>query len=176
MKKIFIVVVLILTAIACQKGVISSELEKFRSDLDVESNNKIIITQVFEAIDKVDTLKVKELLTTDFNLTAPGITEPFGVVELVQAIKAHYTSFPDWKHDVEHMLAKNNKVIARVMQSGTHEVEYEGIPATNNQVLKAAVYEITIVDGKIKKLWVIEDNLGFYMQLGMELQIKETKN
>ena len=149
-----------------QKLTVMQKLEK-------ELNNEVLINQMFIAIDKIDLEKIKELVTADFKMTAPGITEPLGVDALVQLIPAHYKAFPDWKHNVEFLIAKENVVIAKVMQEGTHKTEFEGIPATNKQVLMAAVYEFTIIDGKIQELWVIEDYLGLYTQLGMELKKKE---
>ena len=50
---------------------------------------------------------------------------------------------------------------------------YEGISATGKRISNPAMSIMTIVDGKVKDWWVIEDNLGFMQQLGMELQMKD---
>ena len=48
--------------------------------------------------------------------------------------------------------------------------EYEGIPATGNEIEVAAIHLATIVNGKVKEWWAVEDYLGQYQQLGMELR------
>ena len=59
------------------------------------------------------------------------------------------------------------------VRRGTHQAEYEGIPATGIKTTMLALHLITVVDGKIKELFAMEDYLGLYMQLGMELKPKE---
>lgn len=147
--------------------------EETKSNIDLLSENKAVTNQVFEAIDKGDTSKVKKLLSTDFELTAPGITEPLNADAVVQLIETHYKAFPDWKHNIESLVAENNIVIAKILQEGTHKAEFEGIPATNKHVYQAAMCELTISNGKIEKMWAMDDYLGLYSQLGMELKAKD---
>jgi len=105
----------------------------------------------------------------------PGLAESLGKDALFQVIKTHYTAFPDWKHVIENVIAEGDMVAVKLTQNGTHKAEYEGIPATDVKATQPAMHFITIVGGKIKGWAAIEDYLGLYMQLGMELKPKEAE-
>jgi len=150
-----------------------AELEEFKAQAEVEEQNKELVGDLFKAIDEGNTEKILALLADDFILTAPGITEPLGRDILVQLRNAHYESFPDWKHIIEDVIADGDKVAVKLTQKGTHEAEYEGIPATGAKATMLAMHLIRIADGKVKEWFAIEDYLGLYQQLGMELNPKE---
>ena len=74
---------------------------------------------------------------------------------------------------IEDVIAEGDKVAVKLTQNGTHKAEYEGIPATGIKATLPAMHLITIADGKIEQWFAVEDYLGLYMQLGMELKPKE---
>jgi predicted ester cyclase len=91
----------------------------------------------------------------------------------IQFIKTFYQAFPDYSHTVEDVFAKGDKVAIRMLQQATQTAEFEGIPPAGNKI---KYYQITIMqvkDGKVNGWWIVEDNLGMYQQLGMELRPKE---
>jgi predicted ester cyclase len=73
------------------------------------------------------------------------------------------------------MIAEGDKVAVKLKGQGTHKAQYEGIAATREKVTQSAMHLMTIVNGKVKEWWALEDNLGFNQQLGMELKPKESK-
>jgi steroid delta-isomerase-like uncharacterized protein len=150
-----------------------AELEEFKAQVAVEALNKEIAKTVVSAIDAGDFDKLNELFSEDFAIDAPDLPEPMRLDALFQLIRSHYTAFPDWKHIVEDVIAEGDKVAVKLTQNGTHEAEYEGIPATGIKATLPAMHLITIVDGKITDWFAVEDYLGLYMQLGMELKPKE---
>jgi len=159
--------------VGCQDKEAMAELEEMKTQAEVEEQNKEKARDLFKAIDEGNAEKILALLADDFILTAPGITEPLGRDILVQLRNAHYESFPDWKHVIEDVIADGDRVVVKLTQMGTHEAEYEGIPATGAKATVLAVHLIKIVDGKVKEWFAIEDYLGLYIQLGMELKPKE---
>jgi len=176
MKKLLMViplVTLLCFTFSCQDKEAMAELEKFKAQTEVEEQNKEIAKEVFTAIDAGDFDRLNELFADDFALDAPGLPEPMRKDMLFQLIKTHYTAFPDWIHVIEEVIADGDKVAVKLTQNGTHKAEYEGIPATGVKATLPAMHLITIVDGKIKKWFAIEDYLGLYIQLGMELKPKE---
>ena len=64
-------------------------------------------------------------------------------------------------------------VVVKLNQNGTHEAEYEGIPATGIKATLPAMHLFTVMNGKVVSWFAVEDYLGFYMQLGMELTSKD---
>jgi predicted ester cyclase len=168
-------VILICLGVACQKKAEKAELEQFKVQTKVEEQNKEIVRSFFVAIDKNDFGKLKDLSTIDFSFKAPGLAEPLSLDGVFQAIKTHYAAFPDWKHTIKDMIAEGDKVAVRLNQNGTHKVEYEGIPATDKEVVMPAQCLLVIINGKVKEFWAIENYLDFFQQLGMELKPKEAK-
>lgn len=178
MKRFLIVVpsiILLCFSLSCEDRTTKAELGKVRARAETEARNKEIVRQFFGAIDKGDFEKLKGLLSDDFSLKAPGLHEPLGPNGLFQFIKAHYVAFPDWRHVIEDTVAEGDKVAVKVTQYGTHRAEYEGIAATGNKVTMPALHFGTIVNGKIKDWYAVEDYLGLNMQLGMVLRPKEAK-
>jgi steroid delta-isomerase-like uncharacterized protein len=139
---------------------------------EVEEQNKEIVREFFRAIDAGDFSKLKELAAEDLSINVAGLPEPWDVDMFFQAIETHYAAFPDWIHVIEDVIAEGDKVVVKLNQNGTHQSEFEGIPATGTRATLPAMHLATIVDGKIKDWFAIEDYLGLYVQLGMELKPK----
>jgi predicted ester cyclase len=166
---------LIFFNIGCQNQTEKSELDKFKSIAHVQNQNKEIVREVFAAIDGNKFDKLNELFSNDFGLKAPGLDIPWKKDDVFQAIRTHYASFPDWTHNIEVMIAEGDKVAVKLIQKGTHKAQYEGISATGKIMTNPALSIMTIVEGQVKDWWVIEDNLGFMQQLGMELRPANNK-
>jgi ketosteroid isomerase-like protein len=166
---------LFVVMIGCQNQTRKVELDKFKSIAQVQNQNKEIVREVFSAIDGNKFDKLNELFSNDFGLKAPGIEIPWKKNDVFQAIKTHYASFPDWTHNIEDMIAEGDKVAVKLTQNGTHKAQYKEISATGKIMTNPAMSIMTIVNGQVKEWWVIEDNLGFMKQLGMELKPVEKK-
>jgi steroid delta-isomerase-like uncharacterized protein len=173
MKKYLYVVPLVLLfcfTIACQNKAEKAELEKFRAQAKLEEQNKELVRSFIAALDKNDFSRLKELVSDDSSFEAPALAEPLGSEQSISLAKAHYSSFPDWEHKLENIVAEDDIVMVKLNQNGTHKAEYDGIPATDKKVTMPGVYFFVISSGKVKKFWAIEDFLGFMQQLGMELK------
>jgi steroid delta-isomerase-like uncharacterized protein len=176
MKNPFLVVslvVLLCFVFGCQNKAEKAQLEKFKAQGKLEEQNKEVVGNFFAAIDKNDFDKLKQLSADDFSFREPGMVEPIGFDTLIQVIKTHYAAFPDWKHTIEEMIAEGNIVAIRLVQNGTHKAPYEGIPPTNKEVTMQALFFCEVVNGRVKGGWAIEDYLGLYQQLGMELKHRQ---
>ena len=164
--------VLLCFVVGCQDKAAMAELEKFRAQVKLEDQNKEVARNLIAAIDRNDFAMIKELGAADFALSAPGLPEPVNVDTLIEVIKAHYSAFPDWQHTIEDTVAEGNNVVMKIVQNGTHKAPYEGILPTETKVTEPGLYSFVVVNGKIKGAYVIEDSLGLYQQLGMELKPK----
>jgi len=138
-----------------------------------EDSNKGLVREFFMAIDTGNLTRVKELLSSDFLLHAPGLPKPWGVNEMVQDIKEFYTAFPDSTHVIDDLIAEGDKVVVRLNQYGTHKMDFQGIPATGREIKVAAVHVVRVERDKIREFWALEDTLGQMQQLGMELTLKQ---
>jgi steroid delta-isomerase-like uncharacterized protein len=168
-------VLLFCLTIACQDKAATAELEKYKVQAAIEAQNKELVRGFWSAIDKNDFAKLKELTADDFSIKAPGLTEPMKLEDVFQAIKTHYAAFPDWKHSIEDMVIEGDKVAVKLLQNGTHKGVFEGIPPTDKKLTLPTLCLMVIANRKIRELWALEDYLGFYQQLGMELKPIEAK-
>jgi steroid delta-isomerase-like uncharacterized protein len=162
-------------ASACQDAASKADLERFRAEAETAVQNKELVRSFIAAVDKNDFPKVQELASADYVLKAPGLSTPMGLQASFEVVKQHYTSFPDWRHTIEDLVAEGDRVAVKVMQKGTQKSEYDGVAATGKEVTMPGVYVFRVANGKIRELWVIEDNLGLYRQLGLELKAKGQK-
>lgn len=178
MKKLICLVplvILLCVTFACQDKAARAELEKAAKQAQIEEQNKAIVRQFFEAIDAQNYARMKELLAPDFVLHYSGPQEDFTGEALMQLVRVYYTAFPDGVHKFEEILAEGNKIIARALWEGTQKAEFEGLTATGTKVKYYQISISTVIEGKIKECWVVEDNLGMMTQLGMELRPIEAK-
>jgi len=147
-----------------------AELDRLTDLVKECERNKEVVREVFAAIDSGKLDKLEELMSDDFSARIPSLKRPLGKADVFQIIETHYAAFPDWTHSIEVMVAEGNNVAVKLHQHGTQEAQYEGIPPTGKTVTNTAMHLITVVNGKVKDWWVLEDNLGFMQQLGMELK------
>ncbi|MFQ5795562.1 MAG: ester cyclase [Candidatus Bipolaricaulia bacterium] len=92
---------------------------------------------------------------------APGLE---GVKQIFAQI---LVSFPDLHFTIEDMIAEGDKVTTRLTLSGTHQGEFQGIPATGKQVAMTGIDIIRIEGGKAVERWGEFDFLGMMQQLGV---------
>jgi steroid delta-isomerase-like uncharacterized protein len=77
-------------------------------------------------------------------------------------------AFPDLRMDVEDLIASEDKTVARVRVTATHQGEFMGVPATGKRV------EVQLIDimrfddaGLVCEHWGVTDMLSLMQQLGV---------
>lgn len=180
MKKVFklLPLVLILCFIAsCQNKAEKAELEKFRTQAELEEQNKAIVTQYMEGLNKGGDFEVlKELTAPEFVTYCPSRSnEPISRKEDIEGHIMFNKAFPDLSWNVQEMIPAGEKVIVSYIGRGTHKGEFEGIPATGNQIEWSGTAIIRIENGKIVEEKEDNDGLNIMLQLGFELKSKEAE-
>ena len=178
MKKLYLVLSLALIlcfTFGCQDKAAMAELEEFKAQAAVEEQNKEIVRQLYEAIDEQNFDTFLELRASDGVCHIPGVPEAVPIEAVTEVIKAYYEAFPDSTHDVKTVIAEGDMVAIRFTQVSTHTGDYEGIPPTGNKISVECQHMLRLANGKVAEVWLVEDNLGMMMQLGMELKPKEEK-
>ena len=85
-------------------------------------------------------------------------------------VRTFFEGFPRWRHKVQEIVAADDKVVVRLIDSSTHEGTFQGIPASGAQVRFGVICIFRFVEGKIVEIREEGDMLGFYKQIGMELR------
>ena len=133
-------------------------------------DHTISIQRLYDLINAGDIDGFGRQLADDFveRNEVPGIPpNKAGVVQYFQMLLA---AFPDFRMDVEDVIASSDRAVARVRVTGTHKGEFMGIPATEKS---AAVNLIDITrfgdDGLAHEHWGVVDQLALMQQLGVIL-------
>jgi steroid delta-isomerase-like uncharacterized protein len=159
--------------VGCQDKEALAELEEFKAQAAVEEQNKELVRQMYEAIDEQDFETFSGLSAPDGVCHIPGVPEAVPLEAATQVIKSYYDAFPDSTHDIKAVIAEGDMVAVIFTQVSTHTGDYEGIPPTGKKISVECQHMFRLANGKIAEAWMVEDNLGMMMQLGMELKPKE---
>lgn len=77
-------------------------------------------------------------------------------------------SFPDVEMEIVDLVAEGDKVVGRLLCSGTHTGGWRGHPPTGRRFERVdEVYFFTFDNGRIADAWGIEDTLARLQQLGL---------
>ena len=96
----------------------------------------------------------------------PGIPPTkAGVLQYFQLL---FAAFPDFRMEVEDVIASGDKAVARVKVTGTHKGDFMGIPATNRSAVVNLI-DITRFgdDGLAREHWGVVDMFALMQQLGV---------
>lgn len=76
-------------------------------------------------------------------------------------------AFPDLQTIIEDEMAEGDRVVQRQRTVGTHEGEFQGIPATGKCVDIGGIWIFRLAGGKIVELWGQVDQVTMLQQLGV---------
>jgi steroid delta-isomerase-like uncharacterized protein len=95
----------------------------------------------------------------------PGVPPGLEGGKLVHGVAV--AAFPDFRADIEDLIAEGDKVVARMTFRGTHTGgEFMGIPPSGRSFAFTATAIFRIAGGKIVEHWGEEDSVGWLQQLG----------
>src|SRR4029078_692191 len=77
------------------------------------------------------------------------------------------TAFPDWRMEVEDLIASGDKTVARVGATATHQGEFMGVPPTGQRVEMQLIDIMRFDDaGLVREHWGVADMLSLMQQIG----------
>ena len=95
---------------------------------------------------------------------------PDGPDGMRQAAELFRHAFPDWRSDVQHMIAEDDLLAEHFVAHGTHRGSVMGETPTGHDVVLRGVNIFRIADGKIVERWGRLDDLGLLQQLELAPQ------
>jgi steroid delta-isomerase-like uncharacterized protein len=137
------------------------------ASLSKQEQNKQIVSQFFETLDRQDIEMIDQLVSsTNYFLHFSGMP-PMDWNENKKEFLAPFTkAFPDLRRNIVDMVAEGEKVAVSINVTGTYKGEFQGIPPTGKQVSFTAMDILTIIDGKITEEWATADMMGLMQQIG----------
>ena len=134
----------------------------------MSEENKALASRLYdEMVGLADLSIADELVAEDFvDHNPPGPDIAPGREGLKQAFTLFRSAFPDMAVTVEDQVAEGDKVVSRLIFTGTQEGEYVGMPASGKLISIGVIDIFRIEGGKIVERWGEADTLGMLTQLG----------
>lgn len=79
---------------------------------------------------------------------------------------AFYGAFPDLKHNVEELVAEEDRVVVRIRFTGTNTESFMGIPASGKAIEFDGLVLLKIASGRVTELRGQFDQMGVLQQIG----------
>ena len=132
-------------------------------------HNKQLVEEFITALfTDGDLTAVDRYLDPDFiNHDPPLPGAPDGPEGMRQAAELFRHAFPDWRSDIQRMIAEDDLVAEHFVAHGTHRGSVMGESPTGHDVVLRGVNIFRITDGKIVERWGRLDDLGLLQQLGL---------
>ncbi len=132
-----------------------------------EEQNKQVVRQYIEAFNLQDTERLGQLVSsTDQSFQFSGMHSSLDWNRTKQFFAVFWSAFPDINAKIEEMVAEGDKVAIRVINTGTHKGEFQGIPPTSKKVSFGGRDFLTLKDGKIVEQRASVDMMELMQQIG----------
>jgi len=130
--------------------------------------NKTIVRRWSEELWSRGNLAVAdEIIAPDYERHDPG--DPFpakGPADVKRIVQMLRSMLPDFRIEVEAIIADGDFVVSRYTATATDTVGYMGMPATGRAIRTQAIQIFRFSNGKIVESWAARDDLGTLKQLG----------
>lgn len=139
-----------------------------------KSENKALVEEFFGRLSDKDLSVIDELCAEEFAvvINRKGTGESAIGTDGLKAIYEEYrAAFPDFRHDIDVMIAEGDHVAVFMMSRGTHEGEFRGVQPTGNEIAIEDTGLLRIEDGNIVDARPLSDMLGLFEQLGVGLSL-----
>jgi steroid delta-isomerase-like uncharacterized protein len=134
--------------------------------MGTQENKALVRRLVKEVIGGGNLALVDDLVTPDYVYQAPGmeIAGPEGIKRVFAMLRG---AFPDWREDIEQLIAEGDRVVFHVTGRGTHRGDFMGIPPTGKAVAMDGIDIVRVEGGKLAEHWAVFDQMGMMQQLGV---------
>ena len=127
--------------------------------------NKAVVRKFLQMLEAGDPSMADEIIATDFvSHSALEGQEP-GIDGVKQMVAMIGTAFPDLKVNIMDQIAEGDKVVTLYTDSGTHQGDFLGVPATGKKLAWMVTPTTVVVNGKITESGVSWDRWGLMQQL-----------
>ena len=107
-----------------------------------------------------------ELTTPDFAYRLGGLP-PLDRSAMAEFIRATRVAFPDWRVNIDDVVADGNRVAVRWSGVVTHGGPFHRIPPSGRRIVVTGINIYAVEAGRVKAEWEETDGLGILRQLGV---------
>lgn len=160
---------LLVTASSCQDQQCREELARFEQAENLEAQNADLVMEFYKLLDALQLDSLEAFCTPDIQIYYQS-GEPGTFSDMIPFIEMFYDAFPDYTHTIEGIIAADDKVVARVSFAGTFENAFMELSPTGEKFMYKGIQIFQFANGKLKTMWIVEDELSMMTQLGLELK------
>ena len=130
-------------------------------------NHALTMRSGYERINAGDLAGFGGMVADDFVEHEGGPGLPPTKEGTLEFFRLLLVAFPDLRMDVEDLIAHDDKTVARVTVTATHQGEFMGVPPTGNRVEMMLVDIMRFDDaGRVCEHWGVADMLSLMQQIG----------
>ena len=128
--------------------------------------NAALVLESIEALNAGDTERLLAVVAPDIVIHYAEMPEPLhGRETWQQGFELMRHAFPDLDAHVDDLVAAENKVAIRVSFRGTHQGEFQGIPATGRTIRYVSHEFYRVENGLFAEEWICSDMATLFRQL-----------
>ncbi len=127
--------------------------------------NKDNVRRIFAALNEKDLDGVISYYTPDcrFHGWGPQTLTTDGYKANMSGLLA---AFPDSHFQMNDVIAEGDRVVVPHTLRGTHQADFQGVPASGKSIAIDAIVIFRLENGKPAELWLSADFLGILQQIG----------
>ena len=133
--------------------------------------NKAAFTRFKDAMNTCDakfiSKTIDELVEPDATIRTPLPGDAKGSEKLKQVWTVLLAGFPDLQLNVEDLIGEDDKVVARIVCTGTHRGEYMGVAPSGKSIAYDEIFIFRFANGRVIETWGVVDVLSQMKQLGV---------
>jgi steroid delta-isomerase-like uncharacterized protein len=128
--------------------------------------NAALVLESIEALNAGDTESLLAVVAPNIVVHYAEMPEPLhGRETWQQGFELMRRAFPDLEARVDDLVAAEDKVAIRVSFRGTHQGEFQGIPATGRTIHYVSHEFYRVEDGLFVEEWICSDIASLFRQL-----------
>jgi hypothetical protein len=135
------------------------------------TTNKAIFRRFRDAMNTCDmefiSKTIDELVEPDATIRTPLPGDATGAAVLKQVWAVLLRAFPDLHLTVEDLIGEEDKVVARIVVTGTHLGEYMGTGPTGKSIAYEEIFIFRFANGRVVETWGVVDIFSQMRQLGL---------
>jgi predicted ester cyclase len=160
---------LLIVMSSCQDTQTKDELAKYKQAETLMATNIELAKKFYKHLDAVQLDSITASCAPDMKVYyESGESASFSDME--PYIKMFYTSFPDYKHEIEDIIAADDKVVCRISYTGTFTNPFMEMSPSGEKFRYKGIQIFQFANSKVTNFWAVEDELGLMTQLGLELK------
>ena len=154
---------------SCQDRQILEELARYEQADYLKADNSRLARKFYQHLDAVQIDSLEALCAPDVQIYYQS-GDPVAFSDMVPYIKMFYEAFPDYTHNIEGIIAADDKVVARVSFEGTFENTFMNLEPDGEKFKYKGIQIFQFENCKVKKMWIVEDEVTLMTQLGLDLK------